>query len=407
LRTVPRQLKALLAHPGTQYSFRLALELERRESLSAFHTGFAFCADGLTDKAWRALPLNLRRGIANRRIEGLPRSQLHCHPLDELHALVRLRNGADPQLVMHRRNEKFQRGIPDEAIASAEAVIGFDTSSWILAERCKEKNIPFVLDQSTCHPDAKIAAHKMLQLRFPHWNGTTDIRNPQVRKAEDEEHKSASMLVVASSFTRRTLIENGVPPAKVRVNPYGVDCTSFLIGERSTVRPFRFIFVGGVNASKGAPLLLEAWQQLNAIDAELWIVGPTSRQVRALLSDVRRLRYFGAVPQSELSAILQQCDVFVFPSLFEGFGQVILEAMACGLPVLTTTATAGQDVISSGQDGWVIEPGDVERMTQIMGECLSSRDSVHEMGRSARVTAERFTWAEYGRRWLEILAAAE
>jgi len=81
--------------------------------------------------------------------------------------------------------------------------------------------------------------------------------------------------------------------------------------------------------------------------------------------------------------------------------------MACGLPVLTTTATAGPDIISHGEDGWVIEPGDVERLIGIMTYCLSNPSAMREMGRCARAAAERFTWAEYGRRWLKILAGLE
>jgi len=104
---------------------------------------------------------------------------------------------------------------------------------------------------------------------------------------------------------------------------------------------------------------------------------------------------------------LGQCDVFVFPSYFEGFGLVILEAMASGLPVLTTSATGGLDVITDGQDGWVIPPGDVNRLVELMDNCLSDQNKVQEMGRCARITAERFTWAEHGRRWIEILTSLE
>src|SRR6185295_18649696 len=82
----PRQV--LLAHPGTQYSHRLALELNRMGGLTAFHTGMAFAAGGWADRCVRNLPNGLSRRLASRRIDGLPPERLHCHPFAELSALL-------------------------------------------------------------------------------------------------------------------------------------------------------------------------------------------------------------------------------------------------------------------------------------------------------------------------------
>jgi glycosyltransferase involved in cell wall biosynthesis len=101
---------------------------------------------------------------------------------------------------------------------------------------------------------------------------------------------------------------------------------------------------------------------------------------------------------------MQQCDVFVLPSYFEGFGLVLLEAMASGLPIITTTATAGPDILTEGTDGWNIEPGDLASLVERMNYCLEHPAEVREMGRQARATAQRFTWSAYGERWMRILA---
>lgn len=356
---------------------------------------------------WRWLPSRWRQRLANRRIEGLPSARLHAYPLGELRALWQLRRAADEQVVLHRRNEKFQRLIPERAIAAAQAVIGFDTSSWILADRCAKYDVPLILIQTIGHPDAKLRVYEQVKRRFPDWEEGIEDRLAEVRAAEEQEYEGAKLIIVGSSFTQQSLIANGVLPAKIRINPYGVDCRQFLFGDGDNPRNFRFVFAGEINARKGIPLLLEAWQRLATHNAELWLVGHASQSVLKHLPDLPGLRYLGAVPHTELSSVLQQCDVFVFPSYFEGFAKVIPEAMACGLPVLTTTATAGPDLISEGQDGWIIEPDDVERLVEIMSDCLSHRSKIREMGRCARATAERFTWAEYGRRWVEILASLE
>jgi alpha-maltose-1-phosphate synthase len=96
--------------------------------------------------------------------------------------------------------------------------------------------------------------------------------------------------------------------------------------------------------------------------------------------------------------------VLVFPSYFEGFGLVLLEAMACGLPVITTTATAGPDIVSAGEDGWIIESGDLGALEEKMTYCLEYPEIVRQMGLQARATAERYSWSAYGDRWMTILA---
>jgi glycosyltransferase involved in cell wall biosynthesis len=113
----------------------------------------------------------------------------------------------------------------------------------------------------------------------------------------------------------------------------------------------------------------------------------------------------GKVSNTELAGIMAESDVFVFPSYFEGFALVLLEAMASGVPVITTTATAGPDITTPGEDGWIIEPGNLDALIEAMRFCLENRDRVTEMGANARRTAERFSWDAYGDRWVEILQA--
>jgi glycosyltransferase involved in cell wall biosynthesis len=397
-------MKVLLAHPGTQYSFRLAAELQQREVLSDFYTGMAFSPNGWIDRARRFMPSRFRRRLANRCIAGVSPKRVHCRPASELAAMWRLRRGRDSQEVWHKRAEQFQHSIPDTGLARSSAVIGFDTAAWVLAERCARIGVPFVLDQSIGHPDAKVPAYELARQQFPKWADGIEARRPEVRAAEQIEHDHAVCVVAASSFTKRTLSDYGVAATKIRVNPYGVDTDNFVVKPVIELRPQRFIFVGLVNARKGVPLLIEAWRTLRAAGAELWLVGAASKEVSSLLPELPGMKHFDRVPHKEVPALMQQCTVFVFPSYFEGFGLVLLEAMASGLPVITTTATAGPDIVTEGEDGWIIEPGDVASLVQKMTFCLEYPQIVREMGVRARSTAERFTWSAYGDRWMQILS---
>lgn len=399
-------MKTLLAHPGTQYSFTLAAELKRLRVLLRFHTSLAFRPEAVIGRVLGRLPTPLLSRVANRRIEDFPPEFLRLHPLPELVALGRIHRGADAQGALHRRNESFQKAIPSKELQGADAVIGFDTSAWILTKRCRDIGVPLVLDQSIGHPDSKTAIYERLREGYPSWTEGIEPRRSEVSRAEKEEHDGATIVIAASSFTRRTLIENGVPVAKIRVNPYGVDCSRFSVAPRTNHRPFRFVFVGSITARKGVPLLLEAWRRIRPSDAELWLAGPASSRAVSLIPDLPGLLYCGPLPHDEIPQILQQCDVLVFPSYFEGFGLVILEAMACGIPVITTTATAGPDIYSHGDGGWLTAPGDLEGLVAAMSRCLENPAAVQAAGRRARVIAERSSWASYGDRWRDILQEA-
>ena len=130
-----RQMKALVVHPGTQYSFRLAGQLERLGCLSRFWTGLAYVPNSTLGRCVELLPKPLRRRLANRRLDGVSTNNLRTQVFTEWRSLRRLRAGHDCQEVMFERNEDFQRRIPRREFANCDVVIGFDTSSWLLAER--------------------------------------------------------------------------------------------------------------------------------------------------------------------------------------------------------------------------------------------------------------------------------
>lgn len=395
-------MKVLLAHPGTQYSGRIATQLSRLGVLDEFHTGIAVADGGLGQRLISRGPRKLKRLFANRQLRGVASSRLHLHPADEIRAYLRQRRGASIQQLLHERNSRFQDRIADSAL-NVDAVIGFDTSSWKLAERCRRLGVPFILDQSIGHPDSKARVYEELRMRYPAWSHDADSRLPAVREAEQVEHDLARIIVAASGFSRKTLLENGIAPDKVVVNPYGVDCGQFAVRSARRTGPARFCFIGSITVRKGVPQLLETWKALGPSDAELWLIGPANRSAARLVEGHRNVIYKGAVAHHELPSLLAECDAFVFPSFFEGFALVILEAMACGLPVITTDATAGPDIIRDNEDGWIVRAGDDEGLGRALEHCLSHPAKVAQTGILARRTAEKFTWDSYGDRWLATL----
>jgi alpha-maltose-1-phosphate synthase len=397
-------MKVLLAHPGTQHSFRLAQQLERQNCLGRFLTGLAFVPGDLLEFFFQCLGSKYERAAANRRLEGVPVAKLKTQLLVELAALLKLRSGQDFQGTFLRRNLVFQRNVSERDLVDCDIVIGFNTSSWILADRAMKLGRPFVLDQTIGHPLSYQKVCQTLRREFPDWSDGLPPSLPEMLAAEKAEHESARQIIAASSFTRRTLIENGVAEDKIVINPYGVDVAAFSpVPRPNPSRPLRFLFLGSLIPRKGVPLLLKVWNSISPQEAELWMVGNIHESLRPLITPARGLRLMGRIPHRELPGLLQQCDILVFPSYFEGYGLVLLEAMAAGLPIIATDATGAPDLITSGVEGFVVGAGNEEELLASMRKFIDSPGDLHCMSQAARRCAERYSWDAYGDRWFEIL----
>lgn len=397
-------IKTLVAHPGTQHSFRLAGQLQRHGFLSRFCTGFAYIPDSILGRCIDHLPMSLRNNFSNRRLEGVSIEKLRAWPLAEFRALRRLRAGEDFQTVMFERNAVFQRWLPARELQDCDAVVGFDTSSWLLAERAAKIGRLLLLDQSTGHPLSYQRILSKLRRQFPEWVEDMPPRLPEMLLAEEAEHRRAFRIVVGSSFARRTLIENGVAAEKIAVNPYGVDLDAFSPAPRPDAsRPPRFLFLGSLSAQKGVPLLLKAWSSIETNHAELWLAGPLSERRKRLMPPQQGLRIIGKVPHRQLPGLLRQCDVLVLPSYFDGFGLVLLEALAAGMPIIASDATGAPDLITDGVEGYVIRVGDAEALRDKLLRFIASPSDLARMSPAARHCAERYSWDAYGDRWSDIL----
>jgi starch synthase len=351
-----------------------------------------------------ALPSSWRSRVAMRVVDGLPADHLQTKPILGLKAMYQLHHGKSPQEVFYLNNKKFQETVPLSKLTKASVVIGFDTSSWILANRAKEINKPFILDQSTAHPLSKELVLRRVINQFPKWQDKFEPRFPYLLEAEAQEHQLASKIVVASTFTKQTLISQGVAADKITVNPYGVDVKTFHPAHATRAKQaMRFLYLGSVSAMKGVPLLVKAWQTLDYKDSELWLVGSISDQERHLIPPLPGLKVLGKYPHSELPELLRQCDVLVFPSYTDGFGLVLLEALASGLPIITTEATGGPDIIENDKEGFIVQSGRLDELCCAMKFFMENPERLREMSVAARCCAERFTWDAYGDRWSKFL----
>ncbi|HEY0022668.1 MAG TPA: glycosyltransferase family 4 protein [Longimicrobium sp.] len=209
------------------------------------------------------------------------------------------------------------------------------------------------------------------------------------------EPRMADLCLVASRYTGRTLVENGVAPEAVRVIPYGVDTAFLHPAPERRPGPFRVLFAGQMVQRKGLSDLLEAWRGLGLAHAELTLVGRGRFDEGVLRAYEGCFRMETDASRTRLRELYQQADVLCVPSLAEGFGLVYLEAMACGTPVIATHNTGAADLVTDGRDGWVVPIRAPEAIAERLRWCHENRDALARMRPAVRATAERYTWPAF------------
>jgi starch synthase len=398
-------LKVLLAHPGTQYSARLAQQLQRHSCLHRFWTGFALAQGSFGESIIGRVAPAVKRKIENRIVTGVPASKLRTIGWVDLKSRLKARRNSDVEAILHTRNRRFQEKVDSNDIAVSDVVIGFDTSSWILAERAKALGKMFVLDQSIAHPVTKEAIYRKLRHDYPDWQESLSRKLMTHLGEESYEHSLADAIVAPSHFAKSTLVDQGVDAAKIYVIPFGTDLSLFYPRDpsRGTSDRLVFIFVGALTARKGLPILLDAWRQLSSASAELWLVGDGHLPTAARDGLPPTVKLFGRRSRPEVAELLRRADVFVFPSFFEGLAQVQIEAAASGLPVIATRESGADDVIQPEKTGFILPAGDVEQLRACLERLISEPRLVDKMRQDAAAVRGKFSWERYGDRWVDCL----
>ncbi len=388
-----------MCHPGTQHAGKLAAMLRREDLLGTFFTGFRLNPESMLGRrlrlsGLRALDKSLRDCTRQIRLPELLAKAAQCL-------------GWGGERLMRLRNAWFQRLIPERAIASNDAVIGFDTSSWILARRAGKLNKPFVLDRTAIHRSRRAMIDSSFRSGLPA-EGSQTSRGDIQSEQESQEMALATKIVVASEFSRRSVCEAGTADGKIAVIPYGVEPDDFANAPGNDERGGKlvFLFVGLIKEQKGIVVLLDAWKQLGAKDAELWLAGSGEDAMIQSAHRVPGVKVLGKLTPPELRQTYQSASVFVFPTFYDGFGMVLLEAMSGGLPIIATPNCAAPELVQNGRAGLIVPAGDSAALCAAMADACKHRAEWAARGAAAGEIAKSYSWEAYGSRWAELLREA-
>ncbi len=228
--------------------------------------------------------------------------------------------------------------------------------------------------------------------------------SPRVRReALHAAHEAATLLPVSTSV-RETMISYGVQPPRARVIPVGVDSARFELGRPELRRRDQILFVGWPNFVKGVDVLLHAVDLLRrrGSSARLLIAGgalyrntrvqeQTLHTLASSLGLDRTVTFLGRVPHQEVSRLMAESSVLVLPSRAESFGAVLVEALACGTPVVATRCGGPEDIVTD-KVGRLVPVGDVQALADALADVLRNPRR-YDGAALRRYATERFSWA--------------
>jgi starch synthase len=378
-------MRVIQAVFGVFHHFELAHQLNRRNYLLRIYSTWPWA--------------RLKR-------EGLPHDFVRTHPL--LHTtdyLLRQTPLYSPQLDV-RFSEwtalSFDAWLR-RRIEPCDAFIAISGAGLTTGPLVQARGGKFICDRGSTHQRFQ---YQVVSEEYRRWKVPFAAPQEHIVRREEAIYAIADAITVGSNVSRQSFIEMGVSPEKVHVIPYGVRLDQF----RPSIAPardsFDVLFAGQISLRKGIPYLLEAFQRLRHPRKRLTIVGAMQEDVRQILNTLptENVTFTGNIPQPELAAIMSRSHVLVLPSVEDGFGLVMAQAMACGCPVIASSATGAEHLFADGEAGYIVAPRDTgalaDRLQQLADDpALRERMSAAALARVQHLGG----WNRYGELWDGLL----
>jgi glycosyltransferase involved in cell wall biosynthesis len=287
----------------------------------------------------------------------------------------------------------------------ADAIVfAYDTGALELFEWCRERGIRCVLDQMDPN---RVEAERVREEaeRWPGWAAQTTKIPEEYFQRREQEWALADRIIVNSEWSRKALVKQGVAPEKLVVVPLAYEMADERwemgtpLTPNSDLQPsntFRVLFLGQVILRKGIQYLMEAARKLEKENIQFDVVGPVGISKDAVASAPGNMIFHGPAIRDEAASWYRKSDLFVLPTLSDGFGITQLEAMSHGLPVVTTPCCG--DVVSDGMDGFIVPPQDAGALAKTIGRYLAEPDLLRTQSQAALVKSKQFTLERLGER---------
>ncbi|MGO8759785.1 MAG: glycosyltransferase family 4 protein [Terracidiphilus sp.] len=405
--------RVLLSHPTGNQNVRNALQsFHEHGMLAEFWTTIAWNQES---KWKRILPAGLRAQLARRAFPEAPRESIRYVPSREIvrlglrdSFLSGILGSGERPFSINGVYRHFDAQVARRVrTAELDAVYAYEGGALKTFREARRRGIPALYEQPSSYWYWVRRLLSEEAERNPEYAGVLPNLSDSAGHLQwkDEELALADYVFVPSEHVRRTLA-GAVPEEKIRVIQYGAPA----VRPRRKVspdpaRPLRVLFVGLLAQHKGIGYLLEAVGTLGS-EVELTLVGRRLRPHPRVDAACNRWRWFESLPNSEVLGLMQEADVLVLPSLTEGCALVVLEALACGLPVIVTPNTGSLEFVRDGREGFVVPICRSDAIADRLHALHSDRELLAAMSRRAQAAAAEKSWGRYRQDLADAVRAA-
>jgi len=343
------------------------------------------------------LPPPARAALAGRHADGIPDGVVDCLWPTTVVEHARHRLGLSKRITWLTLDRRFSKAAAARARSSRADLFLYNSYAWE-AFVAKYSHTPKrVLFQYHPHADLETRLLAEDARRFPDYGESFSIAASEhipgeLLKGERDSWQHADLIICASAFTRRSLVEAGCDEHKCHVVPYGIDLPP---ARRATVDDrFRVLFVGSGGQRKGLHHLLLAWQKasLGRTGTLTLVCRVIDRAIETLARATPGVVIVPGAPYQEIERLYASHTLFAMPSMVEGFGQVYLEALAEGCPVLGTSHSCLPDLGTEADGVFLTPAGDIEALAARLRQLADTLPSAPHVREAARSTAARYPW---------------
>jgi glycosyltransferase involved in cell wall biosynthesis len=341
------------------------------------------------------------------RNEGVPQELIHTYPWAQVPYMVFPWKHLLPKSIIWEW--ELLTAVPlgnwvAHNLPKCDIYVGLSGSSLQAGIKAHQLGARYVCDRGSAHIRVQDA---LLREEHSLWDMSYEGIDPRTIAREEAEYAEADLITVPSIFSYRSFVKQGVSAEKLHLLPYGVNVSRFQPVAEPALGQFDILYVGAMSLQKGIQYLVQAYQKINQPNKSLTFVGAPSQELIQMLK-LRNLwpadtKVLGHVPQTELKNIMSRSHVLVLPSVQDGFGMVMAQAMACGCPVIASRHTGGEDLFTDGDEGYIVPIRDVYALTSRLQILADDHQLRISMGQRALARVKDLGgWSTYGQSALAI-----
>lgn len=393
-------MKILISHSGKQHAYHVAKALQDNGALAKFITRGYISSPFLQELILQQNNLFLRKRFEEG-LSGMAVESNWKYEIPEFWARYVMKKSSTELLqLMIERDVAYDKEIASRLNTyEFDAFWGYNGSCLHGLRAAKNSNKLALCETQLAYlPVLKKILDEERRLH-PEWADSIDYHGlpSSYEQKLIEEPQEADRVIAISQFLKNTLVEGGINAQKIDILPLGCPINHIRYAPKNKInRPLKLLFAGQISQRKGIKYALEAVKQFSKQDVEFHIIGNLNGSGNGLNNYKGLYTNHGPIAQPTLFSTYTDYDAMVFPSLAEGFPLVVVEAMAAGLPVITTMHTNANELIVHKKNGYIVPIRNVESIVESIAHLLALDNSAYEaMSAAARARAEEFSWATY------------